>query len=101
MISKILSELLTLWRLLIALVNKIEATRISTGKTWLLHNRLAGWFLVSAFLLMALLHLAHPLPWGMHLIYAGLYVGLALAAAVLQAIIYRRGHYFRQPKIIP
>lgn len=100
MLKKIVLDMKYGWDFLMKWIGFIEATRISTGKTWLLHNLAAGSFLATAQVLMAALLGKDPLPWGLDRIYAATLLGSAAASVVLQTVIYFRGHYFRQPKIV-
>jgi hypothetical protein len=100
MLFKILKDFESLCRFLKTGLEKIDATRVSTGKTWMLHNLLSGSMLGGALSFMALLNFSNPMLWGVNRIYAGLYLGLAVVAMVFQGIVYRRGHYFGQPKVV-
>jgi hypothetical protein len=81
-------------------IHQIESTRISTGTAWLIHNFRAGAFMVITQLFMAVLFGSAPMPWEFNRIYAGTLGVTAVLSALLQTVIYFRGHYFRQPKIV-
>jgi hypothetical protein len=73
---------------ILAWIEKAQATRISTGKAWRLHNVLAGSYWVSVFLVLAAVS-------------SRVYLVLALGVAVLQVVVYFRGYYFGDAHIIP